>query len=139
MISDLIDLSREAFRLTREDTSESTNQEKFEKHFEALLKEAQFPEDLMEAVAEALDSGRQEAFKEMALTTPLYCAHCPEARRAVCIGCYDNDAQTSPACDDCCAHGCEDGFCEKLPDIMPQYEGRARGVLPRGLPPSASN
>lgn len=138
MIQDLLELSREAFRLAREEPNEATFQERFEKHFEQLMIESNVPDDLMEAVGEALEVGRLDAFKEVALTTPLYCAHCPEARRAVCVGTYE-DGVMNPACADCCGHGNEDGYCEKLPEISPQYEGRARGVLPRGGSPSTSN
>jgi hypothetical protein len=138
MIQDLLELSREAFRLAREDPGEASLQEKFERHFETLMRDTNIPDDMVEAVAEAFDHGRLEAFQEAALTTPLYCAHCNEAKRAVCVGTYEGEG-TKPACNDCCAHGNEDGHCEKLPDILPQYESRSRGVIPRSGTPHSTN
>lgn len=46
---------------------------------------------------------------------PLKCAHC--GKPAVCVGVYeDPDGLAQPACDLCCAHGGEDGYCEFLED-----------------------
>jgi hypothetical protein len=39
----------------------------------------------------------------------MLCAHCEEEPSA-CVGSYDEDGAT-PACNECCGHGCEDGFC----------------------------
>jgi len=45
---------------------------------------------------------------------PVMCAHC-EKNPATCHGVYeDPDGPDLPACDECCAHGNEDGWCEPL-------------------------
>ena len=41
------------------------------------------------------------------------CAHCGR-NPATCMGQYDNAAGVDPACDTCCGHGNEDGFCEPI-------------------------
>jgi len=33
---------------------------------------------------------------------------------ADCIGAYENATTPAPACNTCCAHGCEDGKCEPI-------------------------
>lgn len=43
----------------------------------------------------------------------MICAHCLE-RPATCIGSYEGAADFTPACDECCGHGCEDGQCEPI-------------------------
>jgi hypothetical protein len=46
------------------------------------------------------------------------CAHCQE-RPAVCIGSYERQESIEAACDICCGHGNEDGWClqtEQLAD-----------------------
>jgi hypothetical protein len=50
------------------------------------------------------------------------CPGCPACRlcwvcgkAATCIGRYEDPSEKPrPACDDCCGHGCEDGFCDKI-------------------------
>jgi hypothetical protein len=42
-----------------------------------------------------------------------FCAYCGAV--ASCYGSYEGDPIKSYACDDCCAHGQEDGRCEPLP------------------------
>lgn len=57
------------------------------------------------------------------------CAHC--GKPSTCIGLYDAYHETQkpePACDECCAHGCEDGHCEPRADDEKQCNGS--GVLP---------
>ncbi len=47
------------------------------------------------------------------------CAHCAEKRPAICFGCYE-DCDLDPiefACDECCGHGNEDGWCSPLEDL----------------------
>lgn len=45
---------------------------------------------------------------------PGKCEHCHE-RDAVCFGVYeDPEAPVERACDVCCAHGNEDGWCESI-------------------------
>lgn len=49
------------------------------------------------------------------------CAHCQE-RPAVCIGSYERQQDIEAACDICCGHGNEDGWClqiEQLADREP--------------------
>lgn len=43
----------------------------------------------------------------------LLCEHC-EKWPAVCVGSYEGATESMRACDECCAHGCEDGYCEPL-------------------------
>lgn len=46
--------------------------------------------------------------------SPPKCSHC-EKRDATCIGVYEDSRQhPTPACDVCCGHGNEDGWCEAL-------------------------
>jgi hypothetical protein len=40
------------------------------------------------------------------------CSSC--GAKATCFGAYENGTQPAYACDDCCGHGCEDGYCELL-------------------------
>jgi hypothetical protein len=53
-------------------------------------------------------------------------------RVAICIGRYDaNEGDPDEAgCDECCGHGCEDGYCEQLydDDGEPTDEGRTRAA-----------
>lgn len=42
---------------------------------------------------------------------------------ATCIGQYESAEEESPACDDCCGHGCEDGKCRPVaPSASPEGE-----------------
>lgn len=43
----------------------------------------------------------------------LYCTNCKKF--ATCIGRYDCMPNEEPACDMCCGHGNEDGYCTELP------------------------
>ncbi len=40
------------------------------------------------------------------------CATC--GKPATCLGAYEDAKDRSYGCDDCCAHGCEDGYCHQL-------------------------
>jgi len=40
------------------------------------------------------------------------CAIC--GRHATCIGAYEGAQVSTPACDFCCGHGCEDGYCTPI-------------------------
>lgn len=42
------------------------------------------------------------------------CARC--GGDAVCIGAYEGAETAEYACDSCCGHGCEDGWCEPIED-----------------------
>lgn len=44
------------------------------------------------------------------------CAHCLDvpANPATCIGAYEGMEDETPACDVCCGHGNEDGYCKQL-------------------------
>lgn len=45
------------------------------------------------------------------------CAHCD--RPPVCIGVYeDSTGQPALACDECCGHGNEDGWCKLLTEYL---------------------
>lgn len=42
------------------------------------------------------------------------CAHC-EKNEATCRGSYEgHEHKDTPACDECCGHGNEDGHCEPI-------------------------
>jgi hypothetical protein len=43
------------------------------------------------------------------------CAHCEELL-ATCVGSYEEGAEETPACDECCGHGNEDGRCKPIPE-----------------------
>jgi hypothetical protein len=45
------------------------------------------------------------------------CSHCEE-RPAVCVGAYERMEALELACDVCCGHGCEDGFCVQIDDAL---------------------
>lgn len=54
------------------------------------------------------------------------CAVC--GQQATCIGIYERDAGAAlalemPACDDCCAHGNEDGHCRPIAPAPDAKEG----------------
>jgi len=58
------------------------------------------------------------------------CLKCSCGNVAACIGLYEpwsKHQPASPACDECCGHGCEDGYCYKLENFFP-CDGS--GVLP---------
>lgn len=64
----------------------------------------------------------------------LTCAHC--GKPATCVGAYELEAVgdepgLQPACDDCCGHGNEDGFCRPIEpnplapvDVMDRLEAQ---------------
>lgn len=57
------------------------------------------------------------------------CAYC--GKPSTCIGLYEPSHETQkpkPACDECCAHGCEDGHCDLRADDEKRCDGS--GVLP---------
>ncbi len=57
------------------------------------------------------------------------CAYC--GKPSTCIGLYEPSHETQkpkPACDECCAHGCEDGPCDLRADDEKRCDGS--GVLP---------
>lgn len=44
------------------------------------------------------------------------CAHC-EMNEATCVGSYEgHEPEGTPACDECCGHGNEDGHCKMIED-----------------------
>lgn len=57
-------------------------------------------------------------------TTEPVCAHCHK-RPAVCIGSYEGLQILEYACDECCGHGNEDGYCTMLDDddVAPRGSG----------------
>lgn len=63
------------------------------------------------------DDGRSEAVAICIAINRMgdpICANCGEA--ATCFGSYETELTPAFACDECCAHGCEDGHCEPLAD-----------------------
>ena len=65
----------------------------------------------------------------MAQASDLVCAHCG-ARVAACYGSYDGGPPCF-ACDSCCGHGCEDGRCVSLRELLiwgkRAFENRVEG------------
>jgi len=51
----------------------------------------------------------------------LSCAHC--GKPATCIGRYESMTKEEPACDDCCGHGNEDGYCSPISRAKRVVEG----------------
>lgn len=45
------------------------------------------------------------------------CVNC--GKPATCIGRYEDATKYSPACDECCGHGNEDGHCIQISDFSP--------------------
>jgi len=45
----------------------------------------------------------------------LPCAIC--GKPATCLGAYEDERRLGLACDGCCGHGCEDGWCKSLRDM----------------------
>lgn len=37
---------------------------------------------------------------------------------AACVGQYETMEEMAFACDECCGHGCEDGFCHRLAQAL---------------------
>lgn len=54
------------------------------------------------------------------------CAHC-KAKKATCVGAYEDQHDFAPACDDCCGHGNEDGRCVELAAPLALDEAKALG------------
>lgn len=48
-----------------------------------------------------------------------FCSHC--GNDATCTGRYEHMREDEPACDDCCGHGCEDGRCEPIADVLRKH------------------
>lgn len=92
----------------------------------------------LDAIARALEAGTfydsalgryrdaKEALERLRAALPveeqgprpvdLTCAHCRK-NPATCIGRYEGHGGYHPACDECCGHGNEDGFC-RPPDML---------------------
>lgn len=49
------------------------------------------------------------------------CEHCNEKRPAACLGTYEG-GPVAYACDTCCGHACEDGWCVPLADVPRKVE-----------------
>lgn len=45
----------------------------------------------------------------------LVCAHC--GKPATCLGAYESEENLGLACDDCCGHGNEDGWCVPADEV----------------------
>lgn len=61
------------------------------------------------------DQGREEAVAIASAINragPKVCANCGEP--AACFGSYETEFTPAYACDECCAHGNEDGHCEPV-------------------------
>ena len=63
-------------------------------------------EDVVKAVRD-----REEAWRH----ANKLCHIC--AKPATCLGAYEGQTKQRYGCDNCCGHGCEDGKCERLPDV----------------------
>ena len=55
------------------------------------------------------------------------CYHCV-SKPATCIGAYENAEIPAPACDECCGHGNEDGWCIPTADLA-EREPLVREVI----------
>jgi hypothetical protein len=55
------------------------------------------------------------------------CYHCV-SKPATCIGAYEGAELMSPACDECCGHGCEDGICIRL-DALCEQQNHVQAVI----------
>lgn len=62
------------------------------------------------------------------MASAVLCAHCEE-RAAVCVGAYEGHMPVAPACDVCCGHGNEDGWCVHLSDHRGVVERLSRLAL----------
>jgi hypothetical protein len=51
---------------------------------------------------------------------------CQQCRKlpAVCVGAYEGPGPIALACDTCCGHGCEDGWCVRLASTPPKGGGK---------------
>jgi hypothetical protein len=52
------------------------------------------------------------------------CAQC-ERRDPVCFGRYEDEGPPAPACDRCCGHGNEDGWCKPIGTLLVNASARA--------------
>lgn len=86
--------------------------------------------------AEELERRKKQIAELRAFCTPVaFCAHCGK-RPATCLGRYEDHSEEhcqhegctqheeSPACDECCGHGNEDGACSEIehPALVVEYE-----------------
>jgi len=56
----------------------------------------------------------------MSTKSKIDCGHCAVGE-AVCFGCHEgDDSPIAFACDDCCGHGSEDGWCYPLGELEDQ-------------------
>ena len=69
---------------------------------------------IADAIREAEERGRTEMICEYCHTNP-----------ATCSGTYEGSEGRQLACDDCCGHACEDGYCTPLSD---EPEAKATGL-----------
>lgn len=90
-------------RGSRDDSDASEAMDVADEIIESLLDELESDELLMQLLAER--------------GTHPTCAHCPEKRIAICFGCYESGDHIQFACDECCGHGNEDGWCRELSEL----------------------
>ena len=50
------------------------------------------------------------------MTTRLRCSYC--RNDATCVGRYEGHGPLEAGCDDHCGHGCEDGSCRDIEDVL---------------------
>lgn len=63
------------------------------------------------------ESGELEDVKAIARERDAAMRLCSICRKpAACFGRYDNMKTAAYACNDCCGHGCEDGWCRPVVD-----------------------
>jgi len=74
-----------------------------------------FPYGALQASTSPADLILRAADEIETLRTAARCAHCQKP--ATCVGVYE-DSRRPPefACDDCCGHGNEDGWCHRIVD-----------------------
>lgn len=74
-------------------------------------------DDAGQLVAECFgeNSGREEGVAICSVVNrngDMICSNCGEP--ATCFGSYETELRPAFACDECCAHGNEDGHCERV-------------------------
>ena len=69
--------------------------------------------DLHRGTRASMTVGSGAVSPELAFALVPLCGQCGE-RPAVCVGRYEGESVSSPACGECCAHGNEDGRCRPL-------------------------
>ncbi len=85
----------------------------------------------MEQEIRALKSERDDLKTELAIACEaitgfveagIRCFHCRK-RLATCVGAYEGTKEQLSACDECCGHGNEDGWCVPISEYVDERKG----------------